>query len=106
MAVPLTTTFVPPPECTQDIRRQSGNETESYLLLGGKATNTCLPSFFTPTFTFFYSPGLYCPSGYLDNGYTKTLASVTETIVTCCPSSVLSLAFPAIVDLSPAARKH
>ncbi|KAF2496895.1 hypothetical protein BU16DRAFT_343304 [Lophium mytilinum] len=56
----------------------------SYELLGGTGYSSCLPTSFTPTSSFYYSPGLYCPEGY-STACSSTYGS--ETIVTCCPTS-------------------
>ncbi|KAF2105464.1 hypothetical protein BDV96DRAFT_608228 [Lophiotrema nucula] len=91
MAVPLTTTFVPPLQCTKDTWWVDDVEAGAYFLLGGKSYSSCLPPSFTPNPGFFYTPGLHCPQGYETAcSSIETLGPETGTVVTCCPSSILN----------------
>ncbi|KAF2119815.1 hypothetical protein BDV96DRAFT_641693 [Lophiotrema nucula] len=86
MAVPLTTTFTPPPQCTTDLWQETYDSDHFYALLGGQGYTTCLPASFIPTSEFFYSPGLYCPDGYYSAcTSSQSVGSETATVVTCCP---------------------
>ncbi|KAF2805105.1 uncharacterized protein BDZ99DRAFT_524823 [Mytilinidion resinicola] len=82
MAEPLTTTFDPPSQCTQDVWWVDDG---GFELLGG-TFSSCYPPNFTPTSVFYYSPGLYCPDGY-STACTSSGNAGDDTIVTCCPTS-------------------
>ncbi|KAH7359737.1 hypothetical protein BKA66DRAFT_472336 [Pyrenochaeta sp. MPI-SDFR-AT-0127] len=85
--IPLTTIFTPPSQCTTDLWRISYDAQHFYELLGGQGYSSCLPASFTPTSEFFYSPGLYCPSGYNSAcSSSQIVGDETATIVTCCPT--------------------
>lgn len=56
LAVALTTTFTPPNTCT------GAYYSGGVFLLGEGAA--CKPSGFNDLSTQYFSPGLYCPSGY------------------------------------------
>jgi hypothetical protein len=73
----LTTTFTPAPACfSTDVFYRNYNTAEVRLYDGPE----CYPSQFTQS--GYYSPGLYCPSGYKGQSSNDGL----ETSVTCCPT--------------------
>lgn len=76
---PLTTTFVPPSDCTGISYPASP---QVYML---DVQTTCLPSKAELGTTAFFSPGLICPSNYVsacsDNNGVSSI-----TTVTCCPA--------------------
>jgi hypothetical protein len=79
----LTTTFIPPTSCFQDL--YATNDGNIYLGPSASATE-CYPSGWNTNPGFFFSPGLFCPSGYTtDLIGRETVAQATETRVTCCP---------------------
>ncbi|KAJ6007892.1 hypothetical protein N7540_011868 [Penicillium herquei] len=85
---PLTTTFVPPTECTTDTYDISWSQSSGYTWwwesLGGQDWSTCFPSQYEPT--SYFSPGI-CPEGYTAAGESQvTSGSEVETRATCCPS--------------------
>ncbi|KAK0735090.1 hypothetical protein B0T26DRAFT_690802 [Lasiosphaeria miniovina] len=99
-AVPaLTTTFAPPESCLVSYSQYtySGSTLTCYaddnsqipcvfMHLGpatGSPVSACLPPSYTPTASFYYSPGI-CPSGYQ---LACSSTSGAETRGTCCPSS-------------------
>lgn len=82
-AIPLTTTFTPAPACLTDIHWASQS---AWFVLGEYNTN-CMPhasgvSLPNPTLSSYYSPAVYCPSGY-----TVACSSEVgpETRAVCCP---------------------
>lgn len=81
--LPLTTTFTPAPACLSDIHWAS--QSAWYVL--GEYNTDCMPyssgvALPNPTLSSFYSPALYCPSGY-----TVACSSEVgpETRAVCCP---------------------
>ncbi|OOF97950.1 hypothetical protein ASPCADRAFT_128132 [Aspergillus carbonarius ITEM 5010] len=79
---PLTTTFVPPSSCINNLWLVSSS-TKTWMNLGPRNTAECLPSSWE--ISSYYSPGL-CPSGYrIAASDTIYDGSVTETAATCCP---------------------
>lgn len=64
---------------------------DHYYLQGPNPVQSpsCFPPNYDPAMTAYYSPGLYCPSGYFSAYETSSLpegeASMV-TRVTCCPS--------------------
>lgn len=82
-ALPLTTTFTPAPACLSDIHWASQS---AWYVLGEYNTN-CMPhssgvSLPNPTLSSFYSPALYCPSGY---SVACSSEVGSETRAVCCP---------------------
>lgn len=93
----LTTTFAPPESCLVSYSQYtySGSTLACYaddnsqipcvfMHLGpatGSPVSACLPSSYTPTASFYYSPGI-CPSGYQ---LACSSTSGAETRGTCCP---------------------
>ncbi|KAJ5676059.1 hypothetical protein N7462_008956 [Penicillium macrosclerotiorum] len=85
---PLTTTFVPPAECTTDTYDISWSQSSGYTWwwasLGAEDWTTCFPSEYEPT--SYFSPGI-CPEGYSAAGESQVTSSgEVETRATCCPS--------------------
>ncbi|PKS08569.1 hypothetical protein jhhlp_004955 [Lomentospora prolificans] len=73
---PLTTTFSRPDDCSNIYR--------SGFLSVLDISETCMPEGFSTDPTFYFSPGLVCPSGYVSACHDHTgVESVTT--VTCCP---------------------
>jgi len=85
-APPLTTTFTPPSSCLSLTFYDGPPYNEDRLGPSPSATE-CFPSNWKSDSTFFFSPGL-CPYGYLTATTSLNLfATLTETVVDCCPSS-------------------
>ncbi|KAK0654756.1 hypothetical protein B0T16DRAFT_287022, partial [Cercophora newfieldiana] len=87
---PLTTTFSAPPHCSassglhisQLVAPDGGWWAEGPLQTD---PYDCFPESYNPTIKNFYSPG-FCPQGYTPGCTSKnTVASLTETVYTCCP---------------------
>jgi hypothetical protein len=82
----LTTTFTPPASCLSDVYLSDQSNIPAIILGNPQGTASCLPSGIDPLRTSFFSPGLYCPSGYTNAcSTTVTIGSAKETQVTCCP---------------------
>ncbi|CEO58936.1 hypothetical protein PMG11_03628 [Penicillium brasilianum] len=89
-AIPLTTVFTPPASCTSvnwvssDCQKSTCDGVYNIV----QTTDTdCYPSGWAKTATWF-SPGLFCPTGYTVNN-TNVVTSglgITETQARCCPS--------------------
>lgn len=89
-AIPLTTVFTPPASCTSvnwvssDCKKSTCEGVYNIV----QTTDTdCYPSGWAKTATWF-SPGLFCPTGYTVNN-TNVVTSglgITETQARCCPS--------------------
>ena len=75
---PLTTTFSRPQDCSSIY--------SSNYLFGIDLSPSCMPSSFTSNdVSFYFSPGLMCPSGYVNACQDHTgVASITT--ITCCPT--------------------
>ncbi|KAJ5883615.1 uncharacterized protein N7473_010501 [Penicillium subrubescens] len=89
-AIPLTTVFTPPASCTS-VNLVSSDCSKStcdglYNIVQTTDTN-CYPSGWATTATWF-SPGLYCPTGYTvnDTNVVTSGLGITETQARCCPS--------------------
>jgi len=79
--IPLTTTFTPPgPNC-------GGIYTPSYppVFIIDNEPSCLPPKFSTSDSSFFYSPGIACPSGYWTACH-DTTGAASITTVTCCPT--------------------
>ncbi|KIW01122.1 uncharacterized protein PV09_07409 [Verruconis gallopava] len=74
---PLTTTFTPPASCLDVSFFYRDYNSAAVKLLDAPE---CFPSSYVSS--GFYSPGLFCPSGY--HGYTENDGA--ETSINCCPS--------------------
>jgi hypothetical protein len=75
--VPLTTTFTPPADC-------SGFYAPSDDVFMVDPMTSCLPSGLRLASTAYFSPGVICPSGYVEACHdTKGVSTITT--VTCCP---------------------
>ncbi|KAL4888085.1 hypothetical protein BDV59DRAFT_149826 [Aspergillus ambiguus] len=105
---PLTTTFTPPASCLQTLSSVSyyvGDTAESTTFYGHWFDDTgvtCLPTgtvpesiLASPTYwgTYWYSPGLYCPTGWSTAGLLDTTWNGLEVTgstsgAICCPSSM------------------
>ncbi|CAI7615431.1 unnamed protein product [Penicillium manginii] len=87
-ALPLTTTFSPPADCTTDsyhvLRSTSSNYSWWWTSLGTSDWSTCFPSGYQPT--GYFSPGV-CPEGYAPVDQT-CISSDEETQATCCPRNL------------------
>lgn len=86
----LTTTFTPPSACSSDFSRIYFVSSDNgwYFAQGPVSLGSCFPSGFGGQESEFYSPGL-CPSGYSTAcSRLNHIGSVTETIFTCCPTSL------------------
>ncbi|PWY93540.1 hypothetical protein BO94DRAFT_572975 [Aspergillus sclerotioniger CBS 115572] len=80
--LPLTTIFIPPSSCINNLWLVSSS-TKTWMNLGPRNTAECLPSSWEVS--SYYSPGL-CPSGYrIAASDTIYDGSVIETAATCCP---------------------
>ena len=79
---PLTTTFYPPSSCFKSFFH-SGVDS----LGPSPSASECHPSGWNASVSyFFFSPGWICPFGYTSGSIGQaTIATVTETRVTCCP---------------------
>ncbi|KAF2117907.1 hypothetical protein BDV96DRAFT_644244 [Lophiotrema nucula] len=85
---PLTTTFLPDPTCIpqNNVWYIFPNVGGFYWQYGPPPASNCFPSRYKPESTAYYSPGR-CPAYYTSaDTSTITSGSVTETVVTCCPS--------------------
>lgn len=89
-AIPLTTVFTPPVSCSS-VNWVSSDCLKStcegvYNIVQTTDTN-CYPSGWATTATWF-SPGLYCPTGYTinDTNVVTSGLDITETQARCCPS--------------------
>lgn len=96
MAVPtpLTTTFTPPSACFTGLYLdpyENPPYAEAWVGKLGPGTQ-CIPNGPNPTLSSYFSPGIYCPSGYTVACSTEeNIGSITQTQATCCPSiSVLN----------------
>ena len=84
---PLTTTFSPSPSCLTDIHW--GTSSSWYVL--GEYNTACIPhgsgsTLANPTLSSYYSPALYCPSGFTVACSSEvTSGTNTETRAYCCP---------------------
>lgn len=80
-SIPLTTTFTPPSDGCGGIYSPPRPDV---LIIDNRPS--CLPpSFSTSDSSFFYSPGIACPSGYWTACHdTAGVSSITT--VTCCPT--------------------
>jgi hypothetical protein len=86
---PLTTTFTPPSSCLSGFYNLEGTG----WVLGPPFATECLPPGYATT--IYYSPGI-CPSGYISltetvNFETSSNSGIQESVVTCCPRSVVPL---------------
>lgn len=73
---PLVTPFVRPDDCSNIYR--------SGFLSVLDVSSTCMPEAFNSDPTFYFSPGIVCPSGYVSACHDHTgVESITT--VTCCP---------------------
>ncbi|KAK4443365.1 Gag poly protein, partial [Podospora aff. communis PSN243] len=95
LIAPLTTTFTPPPHCTSSaglhISEWKPSPAQGLWYAVGPLQSPphfpCFPPSYNPTTQNYYSPGL-CPSGYTPACTSRnTIASLTETIYTCCPTA-------------------
>jgi hypothetical protein len=75
--VPLITTFTPPADCSGFYAPSDG----IYMV---DPMTSCLPSGLELASTFYFSPGLICPTGYAEACH-DTRGVSTITTVTCCP---------------------
>jgi hypothetical protein len=80
-SIPLTTTFTPPAtDCGGVYRPRSPD-----LFIVDNEPSCLPPNFSTSDSSFFYSPGIACPSGYWTACHdTAGVSSITT--VTCCPT--------------------
>jgi hypothetical protein len=75
--IPLTTTFTPPADCSGFYESTDG------LFMVDPMTS-CLPPGASLSPTAYFSPGIFCPSGYVEACH-DTRGVSTITTVTCCP---------------------
>ncbi|KAH8647798.1 hypothetical protein BX600DRAFT_518213 [Xylariales sp. PMI_506] len=84
----LTTTFSPPSSCLSSFSDLYYTLSGAALAVGPISTDGCFPDDFVPGSAHYYSPGV-CPLGYTSAcAYLNSIGSATETIVTCCPTSL------------------
>jgi hypothetical protein len=82
----LTTTFTPPASCLKSFSTTTWNF--GYYAAGPTTTQGCMPDNFQFSSTNFYSPGI-CPVGYTTAcQHSNVIGTVSETVVTCCPTFV------------------
>ncbi|KAK3990451.1 hypothetical protein QBC44DRAFT_64095 [Cladorrhinum sp. PSN332] len=81
--VPLTTTFIPPPDCSSNLLIRYGSSVfEANLVTSGAAASRCYPPGFR---SVTFSPGI-CPSGWT-GAFAMTLGmQPTESRNICCPA--------------------
>ena len=80
------TAFNPPSDCLADTYLYSDSQLGANVFLG-PMTSTCYPPDWTNTSTTHYSPAIVCPTSYSNLCQTTNVAgSVTETVITCCPT--------------------
>ncbi|EAQ85080.1 hypothetical protein CHGG_09094 [Chaetomium globosum CBS 148.51] len=80
-SIPLTTTFTPPSAGCGGIY----SPPQPNVLIIDHSPSCLPPSFSTSDSSFFYSPGIACPSGYWTACHDTTGVS-SITTVTCCPT--------------------
>ena len=86
----LTTTFEAPAACASStgIHIVGCGSGCVWWAEGPLDVSECYPSSYNPSLDNYYSPGL-CPSGYTPACTSRTsLATLTETIYTCCPTAL------------------
>ncbi|KAI0025966.1 hypothetical protein F4780DRAFT_774175 [Xylariomycetidae sp. FL0641] len=93
---PLTTISTLPSQCYEEniAIAQNSDVDITYQLTIGPGQSSCYSSSTFPFISSYYSPGL-CPSGYTwacSDRNTYSFGAITETTVTCCPSSPYSMA--------------
>jgi len=93
----LTTAFTPPASCATSTGIHIVSDDNGQYWAAGPVNldlaSECYPPDYNPTKKFYYSPGI-CPSGYTPACTRRSsLATLTETIYTCCPSNSLGLRF-------------
>jgi hypothetical protein len=92
---PLTTTFTPPSSCISsmsDVFYQILAPSAFDGLLYGPLGAVCFPSGYQDIRRVYYSPGLFCPVGYETACISfDSMDIVTETVVTCCPTFVVTV---------------
>ncbi|KAN0071447.1 hypothetical protein V8E54_010043 [Elaphomyces granulatus] len=83
----LTTTFTPPSSCVSSFSNTYKLLDNDALIVGPISPDACFPSNYKDVPNGYYSPGLFCPSGY-DTACKSinTQGSSTETVITCCPT--------------------
>ncbi|PMD57916.1 uncharacterized protein K444DRAFT_533093, partial [Hyaloscypha bicolor E] len=88
----LTTTFTPPSSCLASFQTTGWSQSLTnlgFLFAGPVTTSGCMPDNFQFSSTNFYSPGI-CPVGYTTACHSSIpVGTLTETVVTCCPTFVL-----------------
>lgn len=87
---PLTTTFTAPAACASStgINIVGCGGGCLWWAEGPLEASECYPSGYNPTLNNYYSPGI-CPSGYTPACTSrKSLATLTETVYTCCPTAL------------------
>ncbi|KAF3398335.1 hypothetical protein F1880_005964 [Penicillium rolfsii] len=89
-AIPLTTVFTPPASCTSVNVVSSecpGSTCDGLYNIVQTTGPNCFPSGWATTATWF-SPGLFCPTGYTvnDTNVVTSGLGITETQARCCPS--------------------
>ncbi|KAN0104895.1 hypothetical protein V8E51_010640 [Hyaloscypha variabilis] len=87
----LTTTFTPPTSCLTSFSTTEWSTVATgvgFFFAGPFLTTSgCMPPNFQFTSTAYYSPGV-CPDGYTSACTSlSSIGTVSETIVTCCPTS-------------------
>ncbi|KXX76185.1 Gag polyprotein [Madurella mycetomatis] len=86
----LTTTFTPPGDCAAStgIHIVGCGDGCVWWAEGPLGAAHCYPSSYNPSIDHYYSPGI-CPSGYTPACTSRrSIAQVTETIQTCCPTAL------------------
>lgn len=84
---PLTTTFTPPPQCLTQLNYFDNTKDNFFHVDVGPGTQ-CIPKGPDVSTHGYFSPGLYCPSGWTKaSGCSSTvnIGSLTETREICCP---------------------
>ncbi|KAK3312354.1 hypothetical protein B0H66DRAFT_608623 [Apodospora peruviana] len=96
LIAPLTTTFTAPVSCASStgihiVACDGGSGKGCVWWAEGPlvpAASDCYPRSYDPFLGNYYSPGI-CPSGYTPACTSRnTLATLTETVYTCCPTAL------------------
>ncbi|GAB1320000.1 Mid2 domain-containing protein [Madurella fahalii] len=86
----LTTVFTPPADCASStgIHVVGCGDRCAWWAEGPLGAAHCYPTSYNPSLNHYYSPGI-CPSGYTAACTSlRSIAQVTETIQTCCPTAL------------------